>query len=286
MGDDVTDPAVHEQTIDTAMAAMPPVRSRRAKQTEIGLYIAFVVAAAVALFALLDAHQAKDAAHSASGKADRATAGQVADAAALAEANRRIKHLGGTPVGTPAPAVSGARGPAGPAPTTAQIAAAVSSYCALRSGCTGVPSKAQVTAAVQAYCATGVCKGSTGAKGTPGRTGKSGSSGAVGQPGTVGDTGPTGPGPTDEEISQAIAAYCQAHGECTGPAGPKGDTGAAGPTGPAGPSGATGQQGNPGRGIASIDCAGLGVDQLVIHYDDGSTQTVPCNVTSTGSGTP
>lgn len=277
MGDDVTDP-IHEQTIDTAMAAMPPVRSHRAKRTEIGLYLAFVVAAAVALFALLDAHQAKDASRSAAGKADRATVGQRVDAAALAEANRRLRHLGGTPVQTPAPVVSGARGPAGPAPTAEQIAAAVQSYCALRSGCAGVPSKAQVTAAVQAYCATGVCKGPVGAKG------KTGTRGTPGQAGTP------GPGPTETQISQAVAAYCQAHGGCTGPAGPKGDTGAAGATGPPGPAGPSGPQGDQGakgdsgRGIASIDCAGLGVDQLVIHYDDGSTQTVPC--APTGTGTP
>ena len=77
-----------------------------------------------------------------------------------------------------------------------------------------------------------------------------------------------------------MTVYCTSHGNCTGPAGPKGDTGDQGPAG---------SQGTPGRGITSIDCSGLGVDQLVIHYDDGSDQTVPCQpatTTPTPSGAP
>lgn len=167
-----------------------------------------------------------------------------------------------TPPGAPpATAVPGSVGPRGPGPTDAQIAYAVAAYCTAHDGCTGIPSPAQVRAAVSAFCATGVCRGAAGPTGASGQPGPSGSPGPTG---AAGASGSPGPGPTDDQVSAAVNAYCAAHGDCTGPAGPKGDTGASG---------------IPGRGIASIDCTGLPVETLTIHYDDGTSQTVSCSKT-------
>ena len=49
--------------------------------------------------------------------------------------------------------------------------------------------------------------------------------------GPKGADGDAGRPPTDEEISEAVEAYCAAHDDC---AGPSGATGATGSTGPAG----------------------------------------------------
>jgi len=186
---------------------------------------------------------------------------------ALQSANACIRISCGVPVPTPSTtSTSGARGTRGPGPTQAQIDAAVNDYCSFRNDCIGIPSRAQVAAAVRAFCSAGACRGTRGARGPSG------------SPGASGAAGDTGPGPSDQEISDAVTAYCAAHGNCTGPAGPKGDTG---------DPGAAGAAGSPGRGIASVDCTGLGIDQLVIHFDDGTTQTVPCTTpTPTPSGAP
>lgn len=186
----------------------------------------------------------------------------------------QVRGLGGTPVTATSGAAgkagptgaAGATGARGPAPTDAQVAAAVMLYCARHAGCTGTPSPGQVRAAVSAYCAAGACTGPRG---------------AAGPSGTPGATGAQGAGPTDTQIASAVAAYCSAHGDCTGPAGP---------TGAKGEQGEPGTAGADGRGIASVDCTGLGVDQLVIHYDDGTDQTVACDLTPdptpTGTETP
>lgn len=183
---------------------------------------------------------------------------------------------GASPVTTPpgAPPASrvnpqiGPQGDRGPGPTAGQIADAVDAYCAVHDGCRGVPSQSQVKAAVRAFCAAGACRGPAG------RTGSSGSSGPSG---ARGPSGAAGPAPTSDQIGDAVAAYCAAHGGCTGPAGP---------TGPKGDTGDRGGQGDPGVGISSIDCTGLGIDQLVVHYDDGRTQAVPCSTATPSSGAP
>jgi hypothetical protein len=189
---------------------------------------------------------------------------------------QQVIGLGGTPVAGPAgtSGAAGAQGSRGPGPTDRQVTVAVDVYCAEHDGCKGVPSKAEVKAAVEAYCAAGVCRGKTGRSGQPGR---SGASGASGQAGVNGAQGSPGPAPTDDQVRAAVDVYCAAHDDCTGPAGPQGSQG------PTGPSGAA------GRGIESIDCTGLGVDQLVITYTDGTSQTVPCalgNPSPTGAPTP
>jgi hypothetical protein len=243
-----------EQTkaIDAGMAAMPapvPARSHRAKRLEVVLLVLTVGALTLAGLAWLSSQSTKS-----SEAADRA-----AYSTRLDEANRRIEALGGTPVGTPSPGATGERGATGPGPSPAEIQYAVDTYCAARSGCAGIPSKIQVTAAVRAYCAAGVCRGPAGAAGKPGAS-VAGAPGVSGAPGASGAAGAPGPAPTDAQITQAIAAYCTAHGNCTGPAGPQGD---------------------PGRGISSLDCSTpSGKTSFVVHYDDGTSQTVQCSASS------
>ncbi|NUO59010.1 MAG: collagen-like protein [Hamadaea sp.] len=146
----------------------------------------------------------------------------------------------------------GDTGAAGPAPTQAQVVAAVQAYCAANGGCRGAAgasiTQAQAIAAVATYCSSGTCKGPTGATGAQGVAGQEGAAGAAGADGkngadsTVpgpqgpagaeGPAGPAGPGPTQAQINEAVTAYCSAAADrCTGPAGPKGDTGAAGTDG-------------------------------------------------------
>lgn len=164
----------------------------------------------------------------------------------------QVRNLGGTPVVTPKTIT----GPPGPGPSNAEIALAVANYCAQHENCTGTPSPSQVFAAVKAYCSAGaVCRGSKGSPGPRGPRG-TGAPGAVGPSGASGAPGAPGPGPTDQQIASAVAAYCDAHGGCTGPAGPKGDTGV---------------------GISSIDCEGPSADSFVIHYTDGTEETVQCS---------
>lgn len=193
-------------------------------------------------------------------------------------------------VAAASPGAAGAQGlpgPPGPSgangrpPTTAEINQAVTLYCAAHAGCAGTPSQAQVLAAVTAYCAGDRCRGpqgSQGATGSPGAavTGPPGPSGASGGPGpsgppgatVTGPAGPPGPGPTVQQIADAVAAWCSAHGGCAGPAGPSGEAGPAGPPGPTGPT---------GNGILTVQCTG-GPHNITftITYTDGTTQTVRC----------
>lgn len=250
----MTDPdEISQHVVDQ----LHPVHAPRLTRMIWLLYgLVVVLVAAVALVWLRSTHTADQV-----GEANRAA---QQNAAALATANQRIAHLGGVPVSTPAAGPAGPAGPQGaqgPGPSAEQIDLAVTAYCGSHSGCTGTPSRVQVAAAVTAYCATGAC------------TGPSGSIGPTGAPGKNGTDGQTGPGPTDDQVAAAVTAYCAAHGGCTGPAGRNGADGSTGPQGPA------------GRGITSIDCTGLGVDQLTIHYDDGTSETVPC-ATATPTGTP
>lgn len=247
---------ISRHIIERLPAASPLVR--RWIWALYGLVVLLIIAVAVVWLRSTDAaRQAHDA----------NTAAQQ-NAAALAQANNRLASLGGQPVSTPAPGPAGPAGPQGeqgPGPTAEQINLAVATYCSAHDGCTGTPSRAEVAAAVTAYCATGACTGPTGPAGASGAAGKDG------------QTGPQGPGPTDAQVQTAVAAYCAAHNGCTGPAGHNGADGSTGPTGPAGPA---------GRGITSIDCTGLGVDQLTIHYSDGTSETVPCAASSSTSTEP
>ncbi|MFC8732191.1 hypothetical protein ACFT5B_07015 [Luteimicrobium sp. NPDC057192] len=130
-------------------------------------------------------------------------------------------------------------------------------------GATGAPGRnatdAQVSAAVVLYCSTHAeCRGADGAPGVPGPAGAEGLAGATGSAGAdgaPGAAGADGKNATDTQVAAAVAAYCDAHDQCRGPAGkdgtngkdgadgvdgatgPKGDTGAAGPAGPTCPDG-------------------------------------------------
>jgi hypothetical protein len=254
----MTDPdEISQHVVDQ----LPSVRAPRLTRLIWLLYVAVIaLLAAVAFVYLRSAHTASEV--------DQAQRAAQQNAAALAQANDRIAHLGGVPVSTPAPGPSGPPGPKGeqgPGPSAEQIDLAVTSYCSGHDGCTGTPTRAEVASAVTAYCATGVCVGPSGSTGP---------SGAAGKNGNDGQTGAQGPGPTDDQVQAAVVAYCAAHSGCTGPAGRNGTDGSTGPQGPA------------GRGITSVDCTGIGVDHLTIHYSDGTTETVACAATTSSPAAP
>lgn len=132
----------------------------------------------------------------------------------------------------------GATGQAGRAPTSAEILAAVKSYCSTADACMGQ-------------------------RGQAGPEGQKGDAGATGAAGPKGDTGATGTSGKDSMVA--------------GPAGPKGDTGATGATGadstvpgPQGPAGPTGAQ---GASVLRISCMGT----TLVFYGEGDSQlgTVP-----------
>lgn len=170
----------------------------------------------------------------------------AAQADALEEANRRLRDAGEPTVPVP-PAVGppgpqgerGPRGEPGPAPTDADVRRAVAAYCADTGVCEGRDgadvTRSQVTAAVATYCnARGECRG------TEGR---------AGEPGAPGPRGPQGPGPTDEQVQQAVEAYCS-DDRCRGPQGPTGPQGPRGEPGTARPGDYQCPEGQYVRGIA------------------------------------
>jgi len=141
--------------------------------------------------------------------------------------------------------VEGEPGARGPAPTSAQVKAAVAVYCA-NGRCDGrQPTASQVASAVAAYCTEGRCVGAEGQDGTDGADGQS----------ITGPAGPQGPGPTAEQIATAVSSYC-AEGRCKGEPGADGTDGTDGAPGPACPEGYTGQtltvvtpDGSPGQPV-------------------------------------
>ena len=88
-------------------------------------------------------------------------------------------------------------------PTTEEIVSAVVAVCSATGGCNGrdgrdapAPTAAQIQAAVAAYCSDGRCRGprgEPGADGAPGVDGEDGVDGVNGQPGAPGPVGPQGP---------------------------------------------------------------------------------------------
>lgn len=152
---------------------------------------------------------------------------------------QQVRGLGGTPVAGPSGAAgaSGATGSRGPGPTGAQVAAAVTAYCASHGRCTAPLTPATIRAVVAGYCASGRCRGATG---------RTGSSGAIGSPGP---SGAAGTEPSSSDVAAAVAGYCDTHAGCTGA---KGDTGAQGPPGPSGPSGPAGPACTTGFSLATV----------------------------------
>lgn len=126
---------------------------------------------------------------------------------------QQVKSLGATPVVQPPPAVPATVDSADLRQAARQ---AVDDYCAPRNQCRGADGAtpnfdAIVTAVVN----------------------------TIPRP-TNGTNGERGPGPTDEQVSSAVADYCDAHNQCAGASGAKGDTGDTGQTGAAGPPGPPG----------------------------------------------
>lgn len=257
----MTDPR-DEVLVNRITQSLPPAWSKRQKRLLWGLFAAVAALMLVSAFAVV-------VASSANRRADQANSTGRQNAAVAAVQQRAVEALasqvrqhGATPVvepnQLPTPAAPSAQVDA------AQIQLAVAEYCTAHSGCVGTPSQTQVLTAVQAFCATGVCRGPRGADGKPGKSGKTGQ---PGQTGPQGSEGPAGPGPTQDQVASAVTAYCDSHNSCTGPTGPAGPEGSPGPTGPTG---------DPGRGITSVDCSGIGALTLTIHYTDGTTATVRC----------
>lgn len=108
----------------------------------------------------------------------------------------------------------------------------------------------------------------------------------------AGPVGPQGPGPTEEQVSIAVRAYC-ASGSCTGPAGPPGPAGqdstvpgpqgpvgpgstVPGPQGPEGPAGPSGADGQP---PSSWSYQWLGITYTCTRTEpfDPSTPTYTCS---------
>ncbi|WP_218044411.1 collagen-like protein [Paramicrobacterium chengjingii] len=162
----------------------------------------------------------------------------------LDEANQKLASVGLAPVEVEEiPGDQGPQGEPGRAPTSSEIAVAVSNYCTVN-GCRGAdgqdgepPTPEQVAEAVTAYCAA-----NNGCQGPVGETGPQGPQGEQGAPGES-ITGPQGP------------------------VGPKGDTGSAG------------SDGKDGRGITTITCDTETLDWIITYTDD-TTTTVdgPCRI--------
>lgn len=146
-----------------------------------------------------------------------------------------------------------------PLPSREQVRDAVENYLIANPPASGEPGRpggagrpptdAEIDAAVARFCQGGFCRGDRGVPGERGEPGEDGEPGKDGESitgpegpqGPPGETivGPTGPGPTDAQVAAAVAAYCDAHGECRGEQGPQGEPGAdstePGPQGEPGP---------------------------------------------------
>jgi hypothetical protein len=137
----------------------------------------------------------------------------------------QLLELGEAPEGVDPATITGpagARGENGRPPTAAEIADAVSSFCATRGDCRG-PSGAAGS------------PGLAGADGEDGAPGPAGPSGRDGLNGTTGPAGPVGPpGADGAPGAQGPAGEAGAAGP-QGPPGPQGEPGPVGPQGPAGP---------------------------------------------------
>jgi len=86
-----------------------------------------------------------------------------------------------------------------------EIQTAVDSYCS-RHDCKPAPTMAQVAKALVSYCVTGTCQGEDGQDGQQGEQGIEGKQGPPGE---------RGPGPTPEQIQEAVVNYCST-GACAG----------------------------------------------------------------------
>lgn len=269
MSNPILPPEDREQLVeDLTPVVRAATRHRAPLHRQLGVWLTLLgVVVAAAAYAVLWVHSSANAHDAVVARSQAAEANGVARALAS-----QVRQLGGVPVGTPS-GVVGPRGSRGPGPSDAQVQANVRAVCSATPGlCQQPVSLARLQHAVSACFAANACPAP--------KRGRRGPSGASGASGATGATGAQGPAPSADQIADGWLTYCSAHNGCAGPAGPKGDTGAQGAKGD------QGDQGPAGTGIASIDCTGLGIDQLTVHLTDGTTQTVPCNATTTPSGAP
>lgn len=151
----------------------------------------------------------------------------TANAEAAAALAQQLRELGERPVVDPTdlpevvPGPQGPQGPQGiqglqgvpgvrgPAPTAADIQAAVDAYCEESGRCDGKdPTTTQVAAAVSSYCdSRGECRG------------------PAGPAGEAGSAGEDAPPPSQDQVDEAVRAYCDSRGGCRGPQGEPGEQG-------------------------------------------------------------
>ena len=159
----------------------------------------------------------------------------ISQNAALDQANERLVELGEEPVETPEPQAPIVQPPA--QVSTDRIERAVAQYLATnppddgvdgRPGTDGTdaPSTAQVVQQVTPAVREAVVDYIAANPSADGQDGDDGSPGGDGAP---------GPSPSDEQVAAAVAAYCDSHDGCRGPAGA--DSTVPGPQGPEGPAG-------------------------------------------------
>lgn len=161
------------------------------------------------------------------------TGQQRSAATAAQQLSRQVEQLGGTPVvQAPAPiagpvGATGATGVRGPGPSQAQIDGAVAAYFADHPpGATPAMVAVQVAAYLTAHPpqpgpAPTADQIATAASDYIGAHAAD-FQGATGQNGTDGQDGQPGQNATDAQVTAAVTAYCDAHGQCQGATGAQG----------------------------------------------------------------
>lgn len=177
----------------------------------------------------------------------------------VCQQTKQIVDRPGPPGKTGAAGSQGVQGAPGPGPSSAQVAAAVASYCE-GGRCDGRgPSVAQVAQAVASYCnAKGECRGPVGVAGKD--------STVAGPQGVQGPQGVPGESATAEQVAAAVTTYCgQDSSPCQGKAGAPGQPGADSTVpGPPGP------QGIPGVDSSAEKCSNASgeLQQITVQTGD------------------
>lgn len=241
---DAPDPRVETLT-HRIVESLPPAWSARQKRIVWGLFAAVVVLALLAASAIVLARTANRDANAAQSHASRldreaaaASSEAVANQAAIAAANNRLRALGGTPVPTPAP-VTGAEGPAGPA-GRGIVATSITGGQLL------------VTYSTGETVDVGQVAGATGPAGPSGQPGKNGANGRGIVASAVNSAG--------HLILTFTDGTTRDVGDVVGPTGP---------TGPAGPTGAAGANGADGVGVRGVQIVN---GHLIVTLTDGTTR--------------
>lgn len=230
----------HDKAVETGVAALPPARSQRQNRTMWGLFTILAVVALLALLGFIWGNQARQDAHHADKQVDKANAVAVINHNAVKSLAAQVEGYGGTPVVQPSdvPSTStkgdtGAQGPAGPAPTDAQVLNAVGAYLAMHPVASPKIDYTQLRAYVVSYLADNPAP--AGPSGSPGPSGANGSNGQDGS------------NASDTQVSQAVAAYLTEHPPAPGPSGASGANGANGAAGKDGVDGKNGVDGTDGE---------------------------------------